>query len=353
MTAIPLPGVPLTPLVIRFGRLGDMLLQEPLLDLLHRRYGQPCRLLSRGTWAAELYAGHPAVGEIWQLLRRHTPILFSPERWRMIAALRAHNGPIYVSEDTRGSLKRIGNLLRLARVPRERCVFINEGGLGSNEHWVDQALRFGQTTPTAFAAAAYPWAAGDLHTAPRLYLTEADRANAATWLAQRGFDNAPLILLQPGNWKVHKWTKRKSDPKFWPVEHWVRLLNAMHSDLPAAHLVLCGSPVEEPVLAAIQRAANIPRVQLASNDLPVRRLLGVLERAHSMVSVDTGPAHLAAAMGCPLVILYGSHSPERWNRRSPFTKPIINLGGPPAVKMVRDISPDEAIAAWRSMPKPA
>ena len=73
------PARPQVPLVIRFGRLGDMLLQEPLLHLLRRRYGMPCRVLTRGTWTGELYRGHPDVGEIWQLRWRHRPILLSPE----------------------------------------------------------------------------------------------------------------------------------------------------------------------------------------------------------------------------------------------------------------------------------
>ena len=333
---------PLTPLVIRFGRLGDMVLQEPLLHLLHRRYGRPCRLLSRGTWSGALYDGHPDVAEIWQLRARHRPVWLSPERWKMIAALGAHDGPIYVSEDTRASLVRIRQLLRLARVPRERCVFVNDSLVSEGEHWVDQTLRFGQMTPSAFAAANYPWDKTDLQTAPRLFVDDSDRADAAAWIGQRGFADAPIILLQPGNWKARKWArggKRGSteDPKFWPIDCWDRLLHAMHAAMPSAHLVLCGSPAESVVLETIRRVANLDSVEVATTDLPIRRLLAVLERSHSMVSIDTGPAHLAAAVGCPLVILYGSYSPARWNRRSPFGKPIINIGGPPEVEQVRTV----------------
>ncbi len=341
---------PLTPLLIRFGRLGDMVLQEPLLHLLHQRYGRTCRLLSRGTWAGHLYDGHPDVAEVWQLFGRHTPVWLSPERWRMIAKIRAHAGPIYVSEDTRVSLKRIRLLLRLARVAHERCVFVNDSFVSADEHWIDQLLRFGQTTPVAFAAADYPWDESDLQTAPRLFIHDADRADAAAWIRQRRFAHAPMILLQPGNWKVKKKSGRDDeDPKSWPLDHWVSLLHAMHADMPTAHLVLCGSAVESTVLETIRRTTNLDNVEVATMDLPIRRLLAVLERAHSMVSVDTGPAHLAAAVGCPLVVLYGSYSPARWDRRSPFHKPIINLGGPPRVKKVGDITPDDVIAAWRSL----
>ena len=340
-----------TPLLIRFGRLGDMLMQEPLLHLLRRRYGAPCRILTRGTWTGALYAAHPDIGEIRQLHSRHAPLAFSPERWRAIAALRAHEGPVYVSEDTDRSLMRIGWMLRLARVPRDRCVFVRDIGLRADEHGVDQALRFGRTTPAAFREVDYPWQERDLRTAPRLYLHANDRIDADTWLRRRGLADAPLVLLQPGNWHVRRWWERRgTDPKFWPVAAWASLLRAMHETLPAANLLLCGSPVESPVCEAIARETNLPQVKLATTDFPVRRLIAVLERAHSMVSVDTGPAHLAAAMDCPLVVLYaGKYGPEKWDRRSPGGKPVVNLGVNPRVAAVADIAPTQAIEAWRTL----
>jgi len=337
-------------LLIRFGRLGDMLLQEPLLHLLHRRYGAPCKILTRGLWTASLYAAHPDVGEIRQLRSRHAPLALSPERWRAIAALRRHEGPVYVSEDTNRSLMHIDWLLRFAGVPRARCVFVNDIFGGTGEHWVDQLLRFGQTTPTAFDAAAYPWCEDDLRTSPQLHLDADDRADAEAWVRQRGFAGAPLVLLQPGNWKMLKWVRRRApDPKFWPPERWVELLRAMRADMPSAHLLLCGSPPELPVLQAIQCEARSAKVEIAAGDLPIRRLLAVMARAHSMVSVDSGPAHMAAAVGCPLVTLYGHYSPRRWSRRSPCASPSVDLGGAPQTNAVSDIAAATVIDAWRSL----
>ncbi len=337
-------------MVIRFGRLGDMVLQAPLLNLLHRRYGKPCKLFTRGSWPAQIYAQHPDVGEVRQLIGRHTPVCISPERWRMIGALRRHDGPIYVSEDTQKSLRRIRGLLRLAGIAPERCVFVNDCFRSNDEHWVDQLLRFGKTTPSAYLDKVADCTDGDLQWAPQLYLNDDDRRDVAAWMQRRQLTDAPLVLFQPGNWKAKKWWRDAAvDPKAWPIDHWASLLRAIHSDLPAANLVLCGSPVESAFLETIRSTASLACVHVAANDLPIRRLLALLERAHSMVSVDTGPAHFAAAMGCPLVILYGSYSPARWDRRSPVGAPVVNLGGPPQNRHVSDIPVEAVIQAWRTV----
>src|ERR1017187_8567244 len=91
------PG--LHPILIRFGRLGDMVMLSPLLNLLHRRYRNPCWLIGSGPWSAQLYRGQEDVARIWSLFGRHTPFLLGPTWWRVLWALR-HSGrsPIYVCE---------------------------------------------------------------------------------------------------------------------------------------------------------------------------------------------------------------------------------------------------------------
>ncbi|MER3546856.1 MAG: hypothetical protein C4338_04305, partial [Rhodanobacteraceae bacterium] len=85
-------------------------------------------------------------------------------------------------------------------------------------------------------------------------------------------------------------------------------------------------------------------------ELPLRRLLALCERASAMISVDTGPAHAAAAMDCPLIVLYGAAQPAQWLPRSPGSSPVIALGGPPQRTRVAQIEVDEVLAAWAKLP---
>src|ERR1700730_12556964 len=91
-------GVPLQPIVICFGRVGDMILLSALLDILHRRYGSPCHVIGAGFWPAEIYAAHSDVARV-TCLHRYTAFLFHGAWWRALRALRASRAdPVYVCE---------------------------------------------------------------------------------------------------------------------------------------------------------------------------------------------------------------------------------------------------------------
>ena len=75
------------------------------------------------------------------------------------------------------------------------------------------------------------------------------------------------------------------------------------------------------MLEEIRAAARVASAwSVAGNGL--RELFALCEAAHSMISVDTGPAHAAAALSLPLVVLYGAEIPRYWLPRSPFGSPV-------------------------------
>lgn len=188
--------------------------------------------------------------------------------------------------------------------------------------------------------------------APRLFVSDADRADLDAWLQRHRLHHKSLVLLQPGNKRTLKRGRagQLGDEKAWPAERWVALVREVLARGPRVHVILCGVPAERSVLRAIAGAADSDRVLEASGELPLRRLLALLERASGMISVDTGPAHAAAAMGCPLIVLYGAQSPARWLPRSPSGSAVVGLGGPPQRHRVSEIALEEVLAAWAKLP---
>ena len=88
-------------------------------------------------------------------------------------------------------------------------------------------------------------------------------------------------------------------------------------------------------------------VEVVGSDL--RSLFALLEVVHSVISVDTGPAHAAAALGAPLIVLFGNAPQSVWLPRGGSGMPIFGIGGPPERHHTASISVREAVEAWNSL----
>lgn len=347
----------LRPIVIWFGRVGDMVLLSALLGLLHQRYGERCLVIGAGAWTADIYREHGDVQDAW-CLRRYTPFLFDAGWWRTLRALRRYRTePIYVCETDARKLKRISLLLELSRTSSDRCVFMNEELLAAKhrgqplEHWVDRLLSLGRRTPSALSEADFQVAPGGTPCGPRLDVSAEDKARCEEWLRVKGWDGRPLVLIQPGNRRTMRGKELKLsavDDKAWPVDRWAALLRLVHAALPRAFIVLVGAPKEALLLDWIQEATALTAVVTAT--LRLSDLFALCANAHSMISVDTGPAHAAAAVGLPLVVLFGAESQREWLPRSGRGSPVIGIGGPPISTRLDQISASTVFDAWRSLP---
>src|SRR4029077_15678682 len=147
--------------------------------------------------------------------------------------------------------------------------------------------------------------------------------------------------------KRARWPRLNTDDKWWPPERWAQLCQRIHEQRRDAVLILRGSREEVPLLEEIRAAARVANVVVVGNSL--RELFALAEAASSMISVDTGPAHAAAALSVPLVVLYGAEMPSQWLPRSPFGTPVVGLGGPPVSARADQISVDEVFTALRSL----
>jgi len=354
MPAVSAP--PLVPTVFFFARLGDMVMVTRMLNLLHWRYGRPCQVIGTGSWTPGTYDGSPDVAGVWAF-HRHLPFMLAAA-WRPVRrALRASApGPIYVCEKHYRQLPRIHRMLYLSGVDPRRCVFYTERpaprAAQETEHLVDRLVALGTRTPPALRAEDYVVPAAAAVDGPRLYVLESERAARDAWLRSQGFLGRELILVQSGNHRTMgprraRWRRLNTDDKWWPIERWAELLQRINRERPQAVLLLRGSPEEVPMLQEIRAAAGLGSVAAVGTTL--RQLYALCDAASSMVSVDSGPAHAAAALSVPLVVLYGAESPRYWLPRAPAASPVIGVGGPPTSRRADQVSVDAVFDAWRSI----
>ncbi len=344
----------LTPLVIRFGAFGDMLLLIPMLKALHRRYGQPCELVSSGRWTMPLMQRVPACGPVQLLTSRRAPYWFNRSQWQLVAWLKTQPaGPVYVFEPDEKSHW----LLRRGGIKPEWICSMRNLPRQPGENIQHHALRLARETPAVLRGSS--GFAVDPAFAPdaRPVLTDADNRDCQGWLERKGLVGSPLVLLQPGNKKTMKGGNRHrgSNVDYWPETHWAAVIAGIGRHLPAARLILCGSPAERPLAEDIvaQVSGSHEGILIATDDLPIVRLLALQARAHSMISVNTGPAHGAATMGCPLVVLFTRHQHRAADLYAPqsTTAPVQILFPDPALPgaSLASITPDSVIAAWQKV----
>ncbi len=118
--------------------------------------------------------------------------------------------------------------------------------------------------------------------------------------------------------------------------------------MPEAIIVLCGAPRETLLLRWIHAAVQMPTVVFTA-EIELGRLLALCEAGHSMISVDSGPAHAAAALSLPLLVLFGGHKQAEWLPRSSSGSPVIGIGGPPDSTRLDQISEDAVFEAWLTL----
>ena len=144
-----------------------------------------------------------------------------------------------------------------------------------------------------------------------LVVTQAQRAQLAAWLETRGLAEQPLILVQIGNKRTMRRGPRRLavNNKYWPNERWAEVLRYLRGRHPRHALVLLGTGPEFQLNQELAALAGIGGLHNVADDLPIPRLVALLDRAAALVTVDSGPAHAAAAVGCPQVVLFGKASP--------------------------------------------
>jgi len=135
-------------------------------------------------------------------------------------------------------------------------------------------------------------------------------ARVADWRWRHRLDAAPLVVLHPGS--GDNFPGRR-----WPSRRFGLLGRALAGD--GAAVVLTGSDRERPLVREVAEASG-GRCHGLAGALPLDELVALLASADLLVANDTGPVHLASALGTPVLGLYGPNTPVLYGPLSPGSR---------------------------------
>ena len=138
---------------------------------------------------------------------------------------------------------------------------------------------------------------------PRLHLSGADLETGRKLVGRTGLTgDGPLIGLFPG--------AEFGPSKRWPWRRFAELARELRRRLPAARILVVVGPKETWLGVRVHEESGHLH-PLAGPDLDLGRLAKLLARLDALVTNDSGPMHLAAAVGVPCVALFGPTDPRR------------------------------------------
>jgi heptosyltransferase-1 len=140
-----------------------------------------------------------------------------------------------------------------------------------------------------------------------LRISQETRDRAACLLERHGVDSrARIAAIAPA-------ASGRQRHKAWDADKFAEVADHLHEQFGAT-VVIVGGPGEAVDAARVAGAMSVPSVNLAGAT-STGELAVILERASILVGLDSGPMHVAAAMGTPVVALFGPTDPRRTGPR--------------------------------------
>lgn len=282
-------------LVVKLSSLGDIVLALPCLDALRERWPRGRIVVAVNDEFRPLLAGRPAIDGL--LVRRSTCRV---RRLKTLAqagwAGLFRAGPRFdLAIDLQGNFH---SAAWASFSGARRKAGLGVGGRGW-ELRVAPDLRRHAVDLNASVLERLGVPVADR--VPRLAPAPADDRAAETFLHDRGLPARGFVVVHPGA----AWPSKE-----WPADRYAAVVRRILADDAAASVVVTGSVAEAAHARGLAAAVGDGRVVPVAGELPLGPSLGLWSRARMFLGGDTGPMHASAALGVPVVALFGPTLPE-------------------------------------------
>ena len=284
-------------LVMRAGQLGDTLFATSIIEPLRQCYGDAVRIdfvLKSGM--GQLFAYDSRISRTFELAHRNLPAPLNPGKLRVVAAALRQPYDLLVNLETGTLLNDLVLMIRSTR--KEGMPFRKVADDRDGEHAVDHLRRMYEFfLPNRCLAAAEP----TLFSPPLADVAE--KFNLPS----------EYLVLNPTN---SQFTKRDyRSYRAWPLAYWRELIGSLAARRSESIILVGGQGEQEyfrylaPLPAGVISLAGRTRLD---------ELSSVLAHAKAVITTDTGPSHLAAAVGAPVFAIFG---PSDDRKTGPYPTP--------------------------------
>jgi ADP-heptose:LPS heptosyltransferase len=294
-------------LVFRTGNIGDILNALPTFDAIRRRFpaayiclltspgpsGRPgaADILPIGKWFDDYIAYHLHETGGWK------------GRMRLLHHLQSSRFDLFIDCNELVGYKSVVRNLIFARMAKSRYA----SGFSLHHQPFFERAQMQHAAPYRESERLYSFVSQDLQLdtfrTVRLPVSDDARTSVRRLLASLNIDFDQDYIV------MHVGAKRPTNR--WPAERYVEVADAIASRL-GLPLVLTGSPPELPLLESVASQTR-NRLAILCGQLSLSELPALLEGATLYVGNDTGPMHVAAAVGTPTVSIFSARDfPERW-----------------------------------------
>ena len=285
-------------LLLRLSAIGDVVVTTPVARVLRQTFPEAHIAWVVEEKAADVVIGNPHLDQVivWPRLawQRDTGLCNRLARHRQfVAELRRQQFDVGI--DFQG-LARSAGLLALAGIPHR---------IGNTRTREGSGLFYTVRVPRPAEPSnrqrcldlLLPLGVESRDRRMEVPIDQVDRAFADAFLREHGASNGAYVCLCPAT----TWAN-----KHWSEERWAQLADALHGRL-GLRPVFMGARADLPLLDRIRSAMRSVPV-IAAGQTSLRGAAALLERAHSVVSVDTALMHIGVAVGTPVIGLCGPSS---------------------------------------------
>lgn len=279
-------------LIIKLRYVGDVVLSTPILPLIRKSFPEATLTFVVNYGTESVLQDYPFVDEV-----RTVPTGGWGKRWTFYSTLR-HERFDAVVDLTDSDRSALMTFLSGAKV---RIGFNREGRWRGWCYTHVVTAKYGSMHMVEYHAQVLPFLKIlDKAQPPQLFVPPDATVYARKLLSTHGLGEHPLVLLHPAARYVFK---------AWPLERFAALADWL--SLQGVHVAIIGSQREQMIGQQIVNLTKTKPHNLMGHTR-VMDLAALMKESLLVIGNDGGPLHMAAAVGCPVVGLFGPSDPAVW-----------------------------------------